>query len=485
MLSQGSTLIIDDKIEDGQPISEQLKRLYIPHLFFHADEIEILNFTNNKVQKIKQVRTIFQDINLTGGASPSTQDYDKAATIIETLLEPNNGPWLLVTWSTWSSEDNNEYGKKLFDHLRKELQPGQRPYDFISTDKALFTISQHGNVIEYEKLGHEAKILFSSKIKKVLSETSPMDAMMAWEGSINNAVSETMADLHALSTGKVINAQENHDNKLGKLLLELSKAELGQSINSGNSQQGLINILNNQLSDRVEYQNPPPIDLTSYKGVASWGDIKEWKRKINRILHFSTNSNSSGPGTIYTYDSFLKATTTCYSNESGTATAVSIIDEQSIKNSFNNLVEAFTFDDNEQGLANKKALLDCISAASLIVVDITPPCDHAQNKAFWLKFCGGIFIDCEKLTRKQNDILVKVLKTPEYLWNSCPISLDEENYKNSELVLNSRLVFTAIDDANVKNILIHAKVTKIQEQITRDLTHWMGRQLTRPGYAYM
>jgi hypothetical protein len=454
-------------------------------LFFHADEKEIINFIDSKNKKIKKVRIIFQDINITGGASPSTKDYDKAATIIETLLEPNNGPWLLVTWSTWSSEDDSEYGKELFDHLRKELPPSLRPYDFISTDKTLFTISQHGNVIEYDKLDDVMKTLFSSEIKNVLNETSPMDAMMAWENSINNAVSVTMAELHSLSLGQDINTAENHDNKLGKLLLELSKAELGQSINSGNSQQGLINILNNQLSDRVEYQSAAPIDLTSYNDVASWVDIKEWKRKINRVLHFSTNSNSAGPGTIYTYDSFIKATTSCYSNESGSATTVSIIDEQSIKSSFYDLIEAHKFDDSEQGKKNKIALLDCMNAASLVVVDITPPCDHAQNKAFWLKFCGGIFIDCGKLSAKQNKDLVKILKNPEYLWSSCPISLDEENYKNSELVLNSRLVFTVIDNPDIKNILVHAKVTKIQEQITRDLTHWMGRQLTRPGYAYM
>ena len=86
MLSQGSILIIDDKIEDGQPISDQLKELCIPHLFFHADDERIRAIRDNKPQHIQKVRVILQDINLTDSGSPGTADYDVAITAIENLL---------------------------------------------------------------------------------------------------------------------------------------------------------------------------------------------------------------------------------------------------------------------------------------------------------------------------------------------------------------------------------------------------------------
>jgi hypothetical protein len=480
MLSQGSTLIIDDKIEDGQPISEQLKNLYIPHLFFHADEKEIINFTESKSQKIKKVRIIFQDINLTGGTSPSTQDYDKAATIIETLLESSNGPWLLVTWSTWSSEDENAYGKNLFEHLRRELEPGLRPYDFVSLDKTYFTSTKHGDVKTYSTLSGLEKSHFKEIIEKSTVETKAITALIAWEKSVDSAVSCTLAELHSLSgTGE----NSNNDRKLGKILYELAKAESGKSLTNDNFISSLSNILNSQLFDRASVSTFQVIDINDYERVDINSEIKNWRKDINRLLHFSVLSQSNGPGSVYLYSSFLKATSLCYSNYDGIADDVAIIDDGSLRHDFIELINKTSLKAKFE--RHKEILINCVSQATYVAVEITAPCDHAQNKAFYLKFCGGIIIDLDNLSTPELDIFEKIFSSVDYLWSSCGFSNEKSSSKHSKFILNSRMLLSCSDDKKVIDKLELAPITKMREQITRDLTHWIGQQLTRPGYTYM
>jgi hypothetical protein len=47
------------------------------------------------------------------------------------------------------------------------------------------------------------------------------------------------------------------------------------------------------------------------------------------------------------------------------------------------------------------------------------------------------------------------------------------------------MLLSCSDDKKVIDKLELAPITKMREQITRDLTHWIGQQLTRPGYTYM
>jgi hypothetical protein len=139
MLSQGSVLVIDDKIEDGRPISEQLSKLCVPHLFFHADDDNLRAIRDNKPEYIQKVRVVIQDINLTAGGSPGTKDYDIALTAIESLLPLNNGPWLLAIWSTYAEDNGVPHAKLLFNHLVENLPPGCRPFNYVSLNKASFT----------------------------------------------------------------------------------------------------------------------------------------------------------------------------------------------------------------------------------------------------------------------------------------------------------------------------------------------------------
>ena len=308
MLSQGSILIIDDKHEDGLPISDQLRDLCIPHLFFHADEERLVRFAEEQHAPVNKVRVIFQDINLTGSSTPSKADYTFAETVIDHLLSSDNGPWLMVTWSTWSEEEDSQHPQELFNHLRENLEEGKRPYHYVILNKSKYTASKHGPVTPTNEMAPGLKEELSASTKDIVTASPAMTAIMAWEKEIGIAVSNTLAELHSLS-----NMEGEHDSRLGKLLYELAKAEAGKSLNEAEALTSLTRILNSQLLDRVSVKPIEELDITGYATQPDLADMAEWKRRINKMLHFNTSGQPSGPGSIYKYSSYQ--TKICALNE--------------------------------------------------------------------------------------------------------------------------------------------------------------------------
>jgi hypothetical protein len=477
MLAQGSTLIVDDKPEDGQPISDHLKDLCIPHLFFHASQDHLLRLKNQKIRYTENYRVIFQDIALISGASPTKYDYDFAAEIIDTLLTANNGPWLLVTWSTWNGEDDSTYATELFNHLVAELDSSKAPYAFVVIDKSHFTGGiKHGTVKPLVDMDEAERFLINSLITSSVTEKTAMNLLMTWEKSIGRSISETLVDLHELSSNG-----EDGDKNLGKLLYELSKAVAGKSLSNNNSWRSLVSLLNSQLLDRIAQQHHvEEVDLRKYSDVKI-PNIDDWKKNINRILNFETSGVGSGPGAVYSYKSFVD----CYSD------VLTEYGRYLVKKDLESVIPSSDFVKNiflsrVSGENNKfkDPGVVLVSKGEFVVVDVTPPCDYAQNKAELTKFCAGLIVDVPAGNKEVLAGYRKTLLDPGYLWNSCEF-LSKKGGNRKILIMNSRLVFSVPCVASVEATLIHASVSRIREEIFRDFTHWLWQQLSRPGYNSM
>ena len=483
MLSQGSILIIDDKVEDGQPISEQLKELCIPHLFFHADDEKIRAIRDNKPEHIQKVRIIFQDIVLTEGGSPGTAQYVMAETIIDHLLPDNNGPWLLATWSTYSEDNGDSHSELLFNHLSENLPPEKKPFSYVSLEKSKFTAGvMHGRVISYQDLSQDQRDELSSEVKKTTATTPAMSALMDWEHAVSKSVSDSIAELHALS-----DFNPDSDLGLGKLLLELSRAEAGKALDKSNSRHALIRILNNQLLNKVTNYSQGNLDLLTYGAVPDPQDSLLWKRRINSLLHIINNDQSTGTGSIYSFNSFKLAisqkTPTIFSHIVVNVTPWDThFGDETVKKTYLELVESNIREDAREIVQN------AINEAESVVVDITPPCDHAQTKALFRKFCGGILLKMPEFpNKKARDGFDKTFKTSELFWRSCHLNIEEPDGARMDaiILLNSKLVFTAPDIPEVNGVLRNSSINKVGEQMTREIVHWLGSQLNRPGLTYM
>ncbi|WP_375055622.1 hypothetical protein [Zobellella sp. DQSA1] len=484
MRSNGTTLIIDDKEEDGRPISEALRNICIPNLFFLADEQHLIDQREKGRIPVERVKIVIQDINLTGMQSPSKKDYDKAATFLENLLPDNNGPWLMIAWSTWADVEMwKNYPQELFQHLIKELPKDKRPYALNILDKSKFTSGgkdDHNEVLPYSDMTIEQKKNLTTDVETASIQNGAIRSLFLWENSVSEAVSQTIIDLQSL--GKY---DARFEQRVGKALYELAKAEAGKSITPSNARNALYRILNSQLLDRVTSDMDETCDICQYSNENGWSDIKEWKRKMNKFLHFDNSQNNSGPGTLYAYNSYLESLAECHQVVPGTELNIvkqkeDVLGERLIINTFISPIE-------NSHSEHREVIKQCIENSECIVVDITPPCDHAQNKAEWKKFCAGILVDMTSLNKKQIEELNSIYKNIGFLWSSCDFSDSISDTQNSHkrLMFNSRVMFSIPEHELVKSKLKLANITKMREQISRDLTHWLSNQLSRPGYTMM
>lgn len=350
-------------------------------------------------------------------------------------------------------------------------------------DKSRFTLGgrhDHNEVIPYSEMTPEQRESLTTEAEAASIKNGAIRALFLWESAISEAVSQTIIDLQSLSKHDT-----QFEQRVGKALYELAKAEAGKSINPDNARDALYRILNSQLLDRVTSDIGEICDICQYSDEKSWGDIKEWKRKINKFLHFDNAKNNSGPGTLYMYNSYLESLSECHQIIPQTESNIvkqkeDILGERLIVNTFISPIE------NSHG-NHKEVIKQCIERSECIVVDITPPCDHAQNKAEWKKFCAGILIDMTSLSSKQIEEFNGIYKNIGFLWLGCDFSdsISDSQPSHKRLMFNSRIIFSIPEHELIKSKLKLANITKMREQISRDLTHWLSSQLSRPGYTMM
>ncbi|WP_419625104.1 hypothetical protein, partial [Thiolapillus sp.] len=110
-------LIVDDKQEHGEAIVRKLWRLGYTSLFVHFDQAVL---ADGEYGPFQGVRLVFMDLDLIGEGrlGNGSSAYAAVETTIKTILDDNNGPWMLVTWT-----GHADHADKLLSHLKKRL-PG-------------------------------------------------------------------------------------------------------------------------------------------------------------------------------------------------------------------------------------------------------------------------------------------------------------------------------------------------------------------------
>jgi hypothetical protein len=457
----GHALVIDDKYDDGMLICAALIQQETPCYFLHYDEKLILEREERKIPKLTGIRVIFQDLALTSAGEPSKVDYDAAVVAIEAVLSETNGPWLLATWSTWAGEENDfgdEKAKEMYAHLRDNLKITQIPYGYVvlDTKRQYTTGGLHSDVKSLDQIPVDQRATLSQHIIHKAQTSPATAALIAWEKETFRAISETISEITSF-----IKPGDHFDSDLGCILREMALAEIGRNIAPANMKKGIREILSSILKDKI--------GLT-IEGLEQFGAIDDqrinrlenWKAKTNRIIHFEQSPLTSPfpPGTILdiskNYDLLpgkIDNAETC---------------GKFIRKSF------FQFSEKEKNIK-----VEISNNCTLVALDITPPCDHAQNKSPWSRylvgvkvpfsstvFCNGIS-NGERGARLLGDYLIKL---PEMLTKD----------KHYCFVFNSRLTFT-LDNEDANRIFADNTMGRLREQILSDINSWLIRQTTRPG----
>lgn len=466
MPNRNRVLVIDDKREDGEAVIRRLWEHQVPCYFLHYSEDAVTELLPEK--KFSGIRIIFQDIALLSHSHPGHSDYTAAATGISRLLHNENGPWLLVAWSTWGEDPDlgDQYARELFEHLCDRLPQGIRPFKFVVLDKSPYTSGLHSSVKAENDLEQVEKQKLLIAVKSVMSSVSNLAALSEWEHDIRASASGIVHDLWGMAA-TTVQDRDLADQLLGGILDSLAKAEDATLGDGDNIAHPLYQILSKLLYDKschvassqIQVLNPQKQNIPT--------------EKLNTMLHWDSSTLQISPGSIFRWPI----------NDSVNLGTLSISNE----NLKEFIVDAFI---DPKATAKRDAALgdsDFLSNTTLVLIDITPACDHANKKAFWRRFLVGIKVKIEgknHFTQKGKLPFDNLKETPtfedsygkfSYIFNSkLAVSLSDKNEYQSERNGSYQNSFSP-DVSKLEHI------GRVRNELLQEIQFWYGRMASRPG----
>jgi len=447
-------LVVDDKREDGEAVIRSLWKDHHSALFYNFD-IETPLVPEEVKDKHCGIRVVFQDILLfPGRGTPGNLDYGAAQGVLESLLSEDNGPWLMVAWSTWADDPDvgDKYAKELFDFLHERLSEGKKPYSYVVIDKRPFTTDgNHGAVKHDDDLTDKEKTDILESIRTELSKAPALSILTAWESDIKKCGSGIVNNLWGLVDSAVGQTLDEREARLLELLFKLGKSQDGRLKPSDDIASPVYELLAELLSD---LQTTLP--NRSIKHTFTGGDPGIDPSLINSMLHWDSSvSQKQVPGIILLYPDEIDG--------------VEMINFGSDKKKCGFIFSQFIPEANQD--AAKKDT-DFSNHISMVILDITPPCDHAQRKAGWRRYIVGLKVndECQKHFFNDNKLANDALRsTPLF-------SSTNEKFL---LIFNSRLICSIPDQTKkFKNI---PAIGRLKEQLLKDIVNWNGSMSTRPG----
>ncbi|MBN1007006.1 hypothetical protein [Amphritea pacifica] len=462
-MQRTKVLVIDDREDHGICITKQLWKKQIPTLFIHYDEPLLEELEAPLLKSIHTgVRAIILDVNLTNSGSANISDYAIALKLIQRLLNHNNGPWLLITWTTFE-----EKSTELFNFLTERLPASQRPFNVKSIDKTHYTEDSE----KINPLSEESSNEISQLLQSHLESSPPFNFLIEWERSVSSSSSEIIKNL-----GEVASEHEDHpvnfDERLSHILMEIAVAEAGKSLDQESISPPVYSVLNTLISDRISHSAPSPFSFINSSSSSNTTIDNNWKAKINSMLHLDhdlKNTGSISPGSIYSYPkSLIWPLPIPYMSNSNWGKFI---------------IENFISTTKKKSITPDKAS----KTFELVMMDITPPCDHAQNKCVWKNFIIGLQINDDNrhfLYQEDETKIKQKLKSGRDLrlngdqFIITPVFEIKNN--NSQFVFSTKVITSS---PNIKeiNILLKEPVVRIRSQLLNDFIHKIGNQLTRPG----
>ncbi len=468
MPHRNRVLVVDDKPEDGEAIVRRLWSLQIPCFFLHYDPSVIEELKPEK--RFDGIRVIFQDIALVSSDFPGHDDFSAAASGIDRILTDNNGPWLLVAWSTWGDDPDqgDKYAKDLFNFLQTRLPEGKRPYHFTVIDKQPYVANrEHGEVKSEADFSEDDKDALTQSVSAALSSVEVLNALILWESNVKKSSSRMVNELWQMVEGQDI---QEMDKGLGGLLFKLAQAQDGERLSKTDDiSSPLYQILSNLLLDKVSHIETDKLVVNEKSNSNICPD------PINTMLHWdNTNKGENHPGTVYLWPL----------NEE--------IDFGNLNIEVDKLkdfvIDSFVANDlNKRKAALEDQKFD--DHAKLVIMDITAACDFANNKTAWKRMIVGVQCYDQASIHFYTGGKKKAKLAGDYLKDTPKFTDDSGTFR---FIFNSRLVFS-IRNSDTSQIEVvdgepseeHSDkmklVGRLREQILQEVIFWSGSMAARPG----
>jgi hypothetical protein len=217
----GTTIVVVDDDRDAlNAVTESLRNLDAACLPIHVQRARA-----SLKAPLSGLRLIFFDIRYINTIEGGAALYDAAASVLAQVVDKNNGPYVLITWSTHTTTDHDAFLKHLCDHYPEIPAPAAA----APLPKEKFVVGGKGR-----KRGKGAETgakeydygALSAAIKDVASKPPEVGALLAWESSAYSAARAVVDSLFEL-----IPRQERFTGNAGptlhRLLLKIAQEAVG------------------------------------------------------------------------------------------------------------------------------------------------------------------------------------------------------------------------------------------------------------------
>ncbi len=435
-------LIVDDKEQAGLDIAKALWDGDLAAHYFHYDPERLIQM-QQRGRSMRGIRIVFMDINLIGGAMGSEQqNFTAVQTVLQTLLAEDNGPYVLISWSS-----HDDYADRLFAFLAERLPPTLRPTLTKRLAKSEFAGASGKNI--------------SAAVKGLLNDLGFAGCLIGWEGVVKDA---TVSAIHAVARlADTLTDHEVHSDrntKLGAVIRALATAEAEENLTEQSAFPALSSVLSHIMFDGLSSAaaRVPAALGKSIMTAAGSTQPKDWKFDVHRALHFGLDPQRyvmHAPGDVFIFPGIRKRKR---------AGLPILKPDAFVPNQF--------FEADKWRKLPPDARKTVLGDARLVMAEITPPCDHAHpaTKLVWHRYVvGGEFgPDASKYLKKKGDHL---------MWLP---AFKTKDGKTKTVVLNSRV--TASVDPKETGVL-GKRLYRLRPQLLSDIIRWVSGQHARLGYV--
>lgn len=233
----GRIAIVDDSIEQVQPLFKVLSKNQIPYVFYKGNDISYLPEENSRYNDI---RLLFLDINLIDDtATPNTKNVKAVLySVLKRVISPNNFPYVIIFWSRHQQE-LSEIVTDLFDNSLSDRKP--IAFNFFVKSDFFPSFGTEENVQDVNLL---------EEIKKIITSNFSYSYLVDWENKIHKSAEKTLEDVFS-SYHNFSNWSSNADSIVSKLGISY----LGKSYESEEPKtriKGSFKALNVVFTDTLE-----------------------------------------------------------------------------------------------------------------------------------------------------------------------------------------------------------------------------------------
>jgi hypothetical protein len=440
-LKAARVAIIDDNPDESLLLVRALSRLGVGVVCFNGESDQL------PTEGLSGIRLVFLDLRLLEGEHESKQYVSHALTVLKRVVKPSHGCTGLILWAK-NEEDALEVDAQL-PAVRTAFEPA-----FVTKfpDKAAFA----------EKL--EAFDELGKSVNALLRGEHGASLLWDWEQSVHDAATGTTDLLSEVAVGE--------GGDLLKVLASLAVASGGKRSKTNRSCvchlfEGLNPVHYDLLEQIASADMPTDAHARQLKARVKEGVtlLAPQSALLNRILLASpagAEGRAVQPGNVYVFRTWKEAKYgTCPVPAYSTA-------------KFKEYVAELWSIPKERN-ADQQKKLDKIAAVSVpCAVEITPACDHDQEKAPLARLLGGLIIKDEQLKLPTpSRVFAKQVEAVHIL---SPRHKLDGAYT---VVVSARHLFSA----HLNDLVRRTPVIRLRHQVVTDIRAWFASHAARPGYT--